>query len=162
MSRQLCIVKVVINPTLPREYSLRFISAARPTLRVRLIVARVEDLPLLAAEMRETLPRFDYSLQFNWKNTPKAVVESIVFRDTMREIFANAAYLQERATANFTEQMRAYLRRSTSHPDFAKIDTARGRRAVVNYVRSALARPELPEDDVIAIARQLKASPAVD
>jgi hypothetical protein len=74
-----CIVKVIVNPTREKCFSLRF---SADHINLKLQIRHVAELHSLLDTLDQELPiRFHYSVQFNWSNTPNEIQNDKLFKD---------------------------------------------------------------------------------
>lgn len=162
-SAQHCIIKILVNPNAERCFSLRFKLAKKNHVNVKIVLNNPSELHLVIDEMVDTLKtRFNFVVNFNWKNTPAVIQNDARARERLLRLFQTGLEKKESPLHIPTSQeidrlvQVAKLHMANgSVPDFHNVLTEKGRKKIHNYLVSHLAMPNMTMDMALAIAERL-------
>jgi hypothetical protein len=154
-------IKVIHNPQAEASFSLRFSNHGKD-LFVKIIINKIDELNNMTVDMKNILPVFGYTLNFNWKGCPQAQ-NNHTFKNTMHQIFSSQkpsiptimTTVESTDIESLSKVVQSYVGDYGSSPDFSKIHTIKGQRKIHNYLKNILARPHLSLTDALLIAKRL-------
>lgn len=91
-----CIVKVVVNPQFNSSFNLKFDLFPKSSVNLKINLASVNELEYVLSEIKRYFTtKYNFDVQFNWKNVPKKIKQNRNFRLTILEIFHSGIPYEE-------------------------------------------------------------------
>ena len=182
LDRTPCHVKVVVNPAAEESFTVRWSYATHGRqVNVKIIISNVQQLSKMVINMKESLghERFDYNVNFNWKNAPSAIRQDGHFKTEMHRLFGNQTRSKTFITPEqlkkweaggdkhemidavksvdpevcsmYAKHVRTHMVDYGAHPNM-ELRTPKGVKKITGYIKSVCGLPNLSKPEAIAIA----------
>lgn len=157
------LVKVVVNPHATRSFALRFESSPKKLANLKIIMQNVADVNSILAEIKENVPRkYNFAVQFNWKNVPDIIRMDKMFQAVILQIFQSGVdngMSDQKPRHDYkilAGRVKTHISIYGAAPDFAKYSMIKYKLKIQNYIRTVLGIPNLSDFDIDQIIAQIK------
>lgn len=83
-----CHVKTIVNPKATTSFAIRFQVMPKKEVYLKIILPNVDSLQTILDEIKKQIPmKYNFNVQFNFKNVPKSIEENKIFKEEILKIF---------------------------------------------------------------------------
>ncbi len=157
-----CIVKIIVNPAVEKSFTLTF--ATQVELKI-MIHNAAEILEMTEFIEKNLATRYNFQVQFSWKNVPLVIQNNMIFRERMLKLLQSGLVesdIVDGALQDYTQNIeklvqiaRLHVQNYGCNPNFANTATDKNKSKIHNYLASHLAMPNLSMNTALAIAKHL-------
>lgn len=176
-----CYVSITYNPNFKSGYEISSITdddCKMRQLRVRILINDVKDLNKIAKLLSDQfVAKHFYDVRFKWNCVPKKIRNDPEFKDIIYRVFSTNSIgmknklITVKLTARdaktgkevskqteldkYVDLIRNHMSKHGAHPDFQNVDSEKGRRKIVNFLRSVCNNPNLSEESAVYLAKKI-------
>jgi hypothetical protein len=177
--KPICYVKVIQNHRMPESFDLKM--TLYPTRKAELTIVTPDKIQLnsIVQEMKKMygMSKFTYRVQFNWKNVPKEIqkdsffkaeiysifccnVKSFVTEDQYNKVITGGGLprdiniIEEDSLQTYIDIVRTHIVDYGNAPNLQDT-TDKGKKKILNYVKSICALPHMTIDTASTIVEGL-------
>lgn len=178
ITNRTCHVKIIVNPTATTSFALRFEKYPKSQVNLKITIPHVSDLQSMVDDIKKEIPlKFNFNVQFNWKNVPPSIKDDKKFQEDILKIFSvgpNIEYLPKpigsiSATNIITSDadnsklpkadysklaalVKLHNDQYGATPDFKNNVSDKGKLKIHNHIKTVLGMPKLTMEQTLHIA----------
>lgn len=168
LEKRTCYVKIVVNPQATKSFALRFEMYPKKDVNLKIMLPNPHELGSILDEIKKQIPiKYNFNVQWNWKNVPQAIKEDKKFQEEILKIFSsgisvgntlgldsgktiNPGVLPTNSNTEYSK-LAAIIKMHVEHygaaPDFRSNHTEKNKLKIHNYIKAALGMPKLTLDE---------------
>lgn len=153
--KQTCLVKIIVNPQLDKSFSLLFNSNGA---KLKIIIKNSYEIWEILDNIKKNLPiKFNFNIVFNWKNTPKAIRENKLVKDSIKKILDSENCIDD--YLKYSEIIKNYIQTHGSAPNFKQNTKKKDKLKIYNYIKSIIPNSGIMINDALEIAKLINLEP---
>lgn len=143
-SKRKLFIKTIVNPQAAKSFALRFEIFPKKDVNLKIMLQSASDLHLILDEIKAQIPtKYNFDIQFNWKNAPASLKSDEKFQEEIIKIFHGAPSKNNDDDIKYASIIRTHVQNYGASPNFKKNLTEKNKVKIYNYIKTVLGIPNL-------------------
>jgi hypothetical protein len=167
------IVKIIVNPNAVKTLNFKVEYGVKRCAYIKIIITNANEIYSMLTEIKKQFPiKYHFNLEFNWKNVPESIKTDKKVKDELIKIFGIKSDYEPETTNNIIVQddqkkdvssryeklasiVKHYVDRHGSAPNFENRFNEKGKKKIINYIKTVLGMHKLTDDEVMQVCELL-------
>ena len=177
MDKRNCYVKIIVNPQATMSFSLRFELYPKKDVNLKIMLPNVNEINTIIEEIKKQIPiKYNFDVQFNWKNIPQILRDNKKFQEDILKIFSSGLEISKPLPASssilinsvnsegvpasmeykkLASILKMHIEQFGAAPDFRNNFSEKNKTKIYNYIKSNMAMPKLTMEQALHIADEV-------